>query len=118
MMLIMSKSIEDSLEVLCSFLHGEYDVEVHRDSDLDNAYFPSIRILEINSDMPLEEQYHTLLHEASHVVLYPDTREAPAWEFAEKFVESLDLAPLNANFFRLKTECINEYLNLNKGGLA
>jgi hypothetical protein len=110
----MSRSIKQSVEVLCSFLHGEYGVEVLCEPGLDNAYFPTAQILEINSDMPLEEQYHTLLHEASHVVLYPDTREAPAWEFAEDFVKSLKLAPLSPDFFRLKQACIQEYIEFEQ----
>ena len=78
-----------------SFLYNEYSVEVHYDRMGDNAFFSDAGIVEINSSSPEEEQYHTLLHEASHVVLYPDISETAAWGMAEDMAISLSLAPLN-----------------------
>ena len=107
----MMTSIEESINILSSFLHNEYDVEVRLEESADNAYFPSIAVVEIDSSMGLEERYHTLLHEASHVILHPNTSEEHAWLFAEQVVESLNLHSLTENFLRLKKESIQSYLN-------
>ena len=107
----MNKSVETSIEVLCSFLYSEYDVVVQREPGLDNAYFPDVELVEIDALMCLEEQYHTLLHESSHIVLHPDKDETRAWQFAEQFVSSLELHTLTAGFFELKEHCIQTYSN-------
>jgi len=103
------KTIQQSVRILESFLYNEYDVEVYYDRVGDNAFFSDAGIVEINSSSPEEEQYHTLLHEASHVVLYPDTSETAAWNMAEDMVVSLSLTPLNERFFKLRNECLRQY---------
>tara|TARA_B100000214_G_scaffold375569_1_gene362762 strand:+ start:11030 stop:11359 length:330 start_codon:yes stop_codon:yes gene_type:complete len=103
------KTVQQSIRILESFLHNEYGVEVYYGKDGDNAFFADAGIVEINTSSPEEEQYHTLLHEASHAVLYPDTSESAAWSMAESMAESLDLTPLSGAFFKLREDCLREY---------
>ena len=103
------KTIQQSIRILESFLYNEYEVEVYYDTAGDNAFFSDANVVEIDSSSPEEEQYHTLLHEASHAILYPNTSELDAWNLAEEVVYSLSLSPLSKEFFLLRERCLAEY---------
>ena len=70
------------LKKIESFLFQEYSVEVRYGHDLDNAYYESSNLIEINNRQDLRSRVNTLLHEAGHVVLREGDKGMP---FSKRF---------------------------------
>ena len=103
------KTTKESMEAIVSYLYSCCGVEVYFEDHADNAYYPGLGRIEINSSRPLREQYHTLLHEFAHVLLYPNTAEIDAWNRAEVIPKIMNLTYVSNSFYNLKDTCLREY---------
>ena len=107
---------------MADFEIHQYDVVVEYGDNADNAYFKNIGLIEISTSQTEEEQYFTLLHEASHVVVMQKKdftylgesgiilNEALAWAEAEDLIQNLSLPLDQKRWQRFKDRSIASYI--------
>ncbi len=132
---------EDQYYFLKCFMEETYDVIIRQEPYSDDAWYPLLDLITINSNLKYRERFFTLVHESGHAIIDTDVRkikgtcfnknssdsirskksyvhnlneEILAWNYGKQLISNIGLAYDEEKFEEYMTDCIMSYV---KSGL-
>ena len=132
---------EDQYYFLKCFMEDNYNVIIRQESYSDDAWYPLLDLITINSNLKFRERFFTLVHESGHAIIDTDVRklkgtcfnknspdairskksyvhnlneEILAWNYGKQLISNIGLAYDEEKFEEYMTDCIMSYV---KSGL-